>query len=787
LFGFALGVWAACVVGLWLDTRLVWWLAAAVTGSTVAVLLARMAIAATEQPESGRWAVVAGRAPRARHRRQGQFTWTVVAVLLGAGCGLASTAARTAARDAEPLASLARARADVEAELTVTDDPRPLRASTYLIPAELSVIRPSVGGEAVRLRVRVLIFADDAGWPGLLPSQRLVARARLSPPRPGDLTAAVLTATGPPRLSGRPSWTQLAAGALRDGLRRACAALPPEPGGLLPGLILGDTSRLDPTLADEFRTTGLTHLVAVSGANVAILLGVVLFVARWCRAGPWLAAGVAALSLAGFVILVRPSPSVVRAAAMGAIALLALALGRAHLASSALATASVIALLLDPTLAVDAGFALSVLATAALILLAPRWRDGLSARGVPAPVAEALAVPAAAQVACAPVIVALSGQVSLVALPANLLAAPAVAPITVLGVAATVLSTAWPPGGAALVWLAAWPARWLVAVAHAGAAVPGGSVAWLAGLPGGVVLGALTTAALVATRYPLVRRISAIVALAVAVGVVPVRLFASAWPPTGAILVMCDVGQGDAIVLPDGSGEAVVVDTGPDPAPVDACLRRLGVHDVTLLVITHFHADHVGGIAGVIHGRRVESIALPAYDEPAAGYRAVRDTNLPMAEADVGWTYRHGPLALELLGPVRELTGTRSDPNNNSLVVRARVDGRIVLLEGDAENDEQHTLVTDLGTGALAADVLKVAHHGSSYQDIDALDAVHARIALVSVGAGNPYGHPNLAVLQRLARNGARVLRTDLAGDIAVVATSSGLAVTATKGLGAMA
>ncbi len=144
----------------------------------------------------------------------------------------------------------------------------------------------------------------------------------------GDLTAAVLTATGAPDLAGRPSWPQVVAGRLRAGLQAACHPLPAEPGGLLPGLVIGDTSRLDPGLAEEFRATGLTHLVAVSGANVAIVLGVVLFVVRRCRAGPWLCAVVCGVALLGFVILARPSPSVVRAAAMGAVGLLALVAGR---------------------------------------------------------------------------------------------------------------------------------------------------------------------------------------------------------------------------------------------------------------------------------------------------------------------------------------------------------------------------------------------------------------------------------------------------------------------------
>jgi len=605
--------------------------------------------------------------------------------------------------------------------------------------------------------------------------------ARLAPPGGGDLTAAVLSAIGAPEILGRPSWAQVAAGVLRAGLQAACAPLPAEPGGLLPGLVIGDTSRLDPALSEEFRATGLTHLVAVSGANVAIVLGVVLFAARWCRAGPRLSALICAVALVGFVVLARPSPSVVRAAAMGAVGLLALAAGRTRSATPALAAAVIAGLLIDPALSVDAGFALSVLATGALVLLAPRWRDGLRTRGVPAGVAEALAVPAAAQVACGPVIVALSGEVSLVAVPANLLAVPAVAPATLLGVGSAVVSPLWPDCAELLAWLASWPARWLVAIADFGASVPVGAVPWPSGFAGGLAFVVLTVLVLVASRWPALRKLVVVAALAVVVGAVPVRWVASGWPPAGAVVVVCDVGQGDAVVLPLGPAEAVVVDAGADPVAVDGCLHRLGIHTVSSLVITHFHVDHIGGIAGVLRDRRVAGIVIPVFNEPASGERAVREAAageaIAVTEAGPGWAFVRGWLDLRLIGPSRPLTGTRSDPNNNSLLLRAESRGVSVLLVGDAEAEEQHAMLTEVDPTSLRAQVLKVAHHGSSYQDPELLDTIDPVVALVSVGVDNPYGHPNASLLARLARDGAKVLRTDIDGDLAVVVSESGLGV----------
>jgi competence protein ComEC len=234
---------------------------------------------------------------------------------------------------------------------------------------------------------------------------------------------------------------------------------------------------------------------------------------------------------------------------------------------------------------------------------------------------------------------------------------------------------------------------------------------------------------------------------------------------------MCDVGQGDGLVLRAGEHAAVVVDAGPDPAAMDDCLDRLEISTVPLLVLTHFHADHVDGVAGVLAGREVGAIEGPALLEPATGVREVetalgRDPDL--ASYDV--TRQVGEVTLQTVWPRPDGTTDPSEsaPNNASVVLVVEVAGTRVLLTGDVEPSAQQALARDLA--GLRVDVLKVPHHGSRHQDLDWLTSLGARVALVSVGEDNDYGHPAPDLLLALSAAGARVWRTDTAGDVVVVA-----------------
>ena len=505
----------------------------------------------------------------------------------------------------------------------------------------------------------------------------------------------------------------------------------------------------------------------MTGTHVAVVLSAALVLCGWLHVGLRWRPVVAAVLLGAFVVLARPSPSVLRAAVMGVIALVALATGSRRQALPALSAAVLVLVLLSPELAAQPGFALSTLATAGLLVLAPPWRARL-ARRLPGWAADALAVPAAAQVACGPVVVAISGQVGLLAVPANLLAVPAVASATILGVLAALAAPISLPVAQGLAWLAWLPTHWLVLVARTGAHQPGAQLLLPTGWAGALAMLAITGGVLLVLQHRRLRRVVAAASVGVLATAAVLVLARPPWPPPGWVLVTCDVGQGDSHVVRLGEGTALVLDTGPDPVAEDSCLSRLGVRRVPLLVLTHLHADHVEGVPGLLRGRRVAQVEVGPLDEPLTERdRLMRWVGrTPVVRATIGEVRQAAGVRWEVLDATAR-HGTDSDPNNSSIVLRLTTQGVVVLFAGDLEGDAQRSLV-DRGLD-LRATVLKVPHHGSRKQDGNFLDAVHARIAVVPVGAGNPYGHPAASTLQRLERDGARTYRSDEDGDVAVL------------------
>ncbi|WP_318203596.1 ComEC/Rec2 family competence protein [Streptomyces sp. SCL15-4] len=838
----AVAAWGTAA--LTLETPVAW-----TAGTVVVCLLGGVLLLSVRRP--GR----PGRIRRAGGAR-GRFRWaraTVAAALLCSAAAAFSAGLHGADVRRGPVPELARRSAAVTAEVEMTGDPwlsGPRVRGDHMAPvavlarADIRSVEAS-DGQRARTRTPVLLIVDaevppaeeaeapapaarDGGnrrpgppagaerhgpggrsaWLGLLPSTRLRVGGRLAPALTGgDRTAAVLRVRGRPvpRVVAGPSGPQRLAGRLRAGLREATEDLPGDARALLPGLVVGDTSRITPELDHAFEQTDLAHTLAVSGSNLTVLLVLLIgppgLAQRAERRGlaPRLGLSLRVTALLagaltlGFVIVCRPDPSVLRAAACGAVALLALATGRRRSLIPALATAVLLLVLYDPWLARSYGFLLSVLATGALLVLAPGWSEALRRRRVPPRLAEALAVAAAAQVVCAPVVAVLSASVSLVGVPCNLLAEVAVAPATVLGFAALATAPVMMPVAKVLAWCASWPAGWIAGIARAGAALPGAGVEWPGGWPGALALATVTVAVVLAgrrlLRHPVWCGLLGVLLVLAVTRPAPLTRVITGWPPPGWRFAMCDVGQGDATVLAAGEGAGVVVDAGPDPALADRCLRRLGITRVPLLILTHFHADHVAGLPGVLRGRSVAAIQTTGFAEPADQAEFVRreaaERHIPVVTAAAGEERRVGPLTWRVLWPpaqsARMPPGSRAPasapgpaflpegPNDASVALLARTGGLRLLLLGDLEPPAQQALLRSPAAADLAGvDALKVAHHGSAYQDPRLLRLAAPRVALVSAGAGNPYGHPAPATVAALRTGGTTVLRTDRDGALAL-------------------
>lgn len=377
--------------------------------------------------------------------------------------------------------------------VTPSESPRSLGGNRMMFRGSLRSV------ESDEMSGRVVVFTSVTGFTELTAGQPAAFDARITRPTRRDLTVAVLSSTGEASL-GEAAPIQRAAQRMRTAFAAtARSALPADQAAMLPALVLGDISALTGQTTDEFKAAGLTHLTAVSGANVTIVCGAVLLTAG--LVGPRFAVALAAVALVAFVIVVQPSASVLRAAVMGAITLLAVVSHRRRQAIPVL-SASVIALMIGaPELAVDIGFALSVSATAALVVIAPAWSRRLVAHGWPKPLADAVSVAVAAQLVTAPLVAAISGRFSVVAVAANLAAAGVIAPITVIGTAAAVLSAVWPSGAEVLIRFTGPELWWLCNVAHWAAALPGASVPVPAGALGAVTVAAVTAAAVVLVRW----------------------------------------------------------------------------------------------------------------------------------------------------------------------------------------------------------------------------------------------------------------------------------------------
>jgi competence protein ComEC len=627
---------------------------------------------------------------------------------------------------------------------------------------------------------------------------------------------------------------------LRRAAGAALAAAIPEPeAGLAAGIVVGLRDRVDRALAADFTTVGASHIVAISGWNIAIVAASVAALAgSWARRRRALLTTVAIVT---YVAFAGASPSVVRAAAMAGVVLVARESGRAGRAAAALGWAAVILLFIDPALIGDAGFQLSSLATAGILA----WATPLTAilrRHVPAWLpdwlVECLAVSLAAQAATLPVVLLVFGRLAIISPLINLAVVPIVAPAMAAAGIALVGGFAAMAGAPAFVATILGLPGWfllavMVGVVQAGARLPFASAtleppwnfvaaAIAAAVPAAIVVGrsrrmarsphaarlkpagslAAGSGGVVARRStPKVRRgasqgsgrFGRIVAIATTASLIALIVAVAHRPDGTTRITVIDVGQGDSILVEGGRGGRLLVDGGPDPDRLLIELdRRLPPWDRRLdaVILTHPHEDHVAGLALLLSRYRVGRVYETGMHGPGPGYKAwARALALPNAPPDgrlaTGDRLAVDDLHLRVLWPdpgkvpLEPPDGGRGI-NDVSVVLLGEVAGRRILLTGDVEDDVDPLLVA---RGLPPIDVLKVAHHGSKTASTPAfLDVVKPEVAIVSAGAGNPYGHPARSTLDRLASTGAHVLRTDTDGSVEVDVGESGIRVAASGG-----
>ena len=651
----------------------------------------------------------------------------------------------------------------------VTQTPARVFGSHSLPPRYMSTLRSeSIFTSSHSFRSRTSLTISSIKPFPFVPGDEIECTGKLLPSK-NPKVAALLSARNQCALvhSAQGLWKITAQ--IRAALREQADRISGDAGALIPGMILGDTTSQSTAFASAMRRVGLTHLTAVSGENFAIVAAFLLWILQWVLKSMKARIVATSVFLVCFLFLVRPSPSVLRAAVMTAALLVARARGRRSSALASLGLAISTLLLIDPFQSLDPGFALSVSATAGILLLAPR----LTARWEPVVgrLAGSIAIPAAATLACTPIILAISGQFSLVSIPANLIVAPVVAPITVLGLIAALVAPLVPSLSHLLLVIASPCSQWIAWVAKNFSKFP---VLSVSANIFSISLLSLITLAVATKRWSVV--ITSITILSLA-------LWSpwATWPMTNWVFANCNVGQGDASVINLGKHHAIVIDVGPSPSLIDSCLRQLDIQEITLLVLTHFHADHVQGLEGAMHRRTIGSVWLTNLNRPILESTMVMNklTRIPHHVVNAGMTVNLLRLSnglhrgyISVIWPSAEaknfaiLPGDGSAINNSSIALDIEIDGLRIFEGADIEPPVQEAV---LATGRVKrVQIFKVCHHGSAYQYLPFLRQLHPEVAVISVGAGNSYGHPAASTVTALRREHAQVLRTDQDGAIAI-------------------
>lgn len=687
-------------------------------------------------------------------RQAPKFKYLFLAVLVGAA--VYSLHAQTL--HSSVLAKLAQQRSEVVLTATATSDIKrtasKVTGSIFRKPQSSFLARASIveqDNQIYKMRLPIRVIMQDEYQ--LIPGDKF----RIS----GDLIVTREKRVAATLISNQAIEIQANAGEfanflsrLRSDFRELVSTYNSTAATLIPGMILGDTSLQSEEFSKQMRRAGLSHLTAVSGANFAIVSALVLALTRFLSRRILFQLATTTIFLIIFLLLVRPSPSVLRAGVMAGVVLLARATGNTRNAAAALSAAICTILLLDPFQAQDPGFVLSVLATSGLIFIAPQLTTKLE-KYLPKLLAEVVAVSTAATVLCTPYIIFLSGELSILSVAFNVLVSPFIAPITITGFLAVIfLPLDWV--AQFLVAIAELLARWIVLISGLALDTP-----TLAFNPWFLIL-IFGLALILRGKF---RKFTVLFITAfVIVNLIPQIGF----PGKDWKVVQCDVGQGDALVVNLSQGAAALFDVGPDPLLIDRCLKTLNIEKLPLIVLSHNHADHTFGLSGAVAGREVGEIW--------SNGNVVLQSHLQKKVRVVskGDSATLGQYHLEVLWPASsssyfatfsKLPGDGSEENNQSLVVLLRNKNQSILVTGDIEPEAQAQIIRGTSLGEI--DILKVAHHGSRFQDEGFLIETKPKLALISVGKGNSYGHPDTALIQKMSAWGVPVKRTDLDGPIA--------------------
>ena len=687
--------------------------------------------------------------------------------------GAASTGIRELALTHNFIARNLTSKSFVHFEATVKTDPvwgaTKVVGSRTKAPSQsmlVSIYRITINGTTQNLRLPMRIVSRSAL--AVVPSEKISGDGTLFASNERRV-AGLISVRGSVRMVRGPTRIMRWTTSIRSRFRAEAQRIAGAGGALIPGLVEGDTSLEKSSFVTDMRRSGLTHLTAVSGENFAIVAAFMMWLTQWFIRRQRLRIVCTAVVLIGFIFLVRPSPSVMRATVMTAVMLVSRVRGVRSSALPSLGFAIALLIVVDPFQAIDPGFALSVMATAGILLLSPAIAQFLG-RWIHHPrLIELISLPVSATILCTPVIVAISGQLSLISIPANMLVTLVVAPVTVVGFVAALLP--W-TGLAHLLLVVINPiSQWVAVVAEHCARFP------VVLLPKSFVGALLAIVLILLIRFKYWKTIG----ISIAGLMIVLTVVGSSWPGARWLIVNCDVGQGDGLVINLGNHSGIVIDAGPDPVLMDKCLRSLGIDTVPLIVLSHYHADHVTGLPAVLAGRRIGAVWVTNLDQPATEYMmtmralgSIHPTVVHQGEV-TSFPSLYGRVVIRILWPqitqdhFASLPGDGSGINNSSIALDITV-GRVRLFAGGDIEPPAQAAIVESGL-VRSVDILKVAHHGSAYQDNDLLNLLKPRVALISVGLGNPYGHPASSTIAALMARGVHVYRTDRDGAISVDAS----------------